>query len=186
MSWWGWNHCFHLIVTIVVISTHCATVWGHCCIGMIRVMVVSTDACGECLHCQSSLSSWLLLVVVSGDEDGPHVVLVMFVSSSYQSWLSCPFVIVVALHWHQASHVIIPSLFSWYYYVHCHCFCVIVVVIPCCHFPVLLLHCHWHHFIIAVVLYSSRFSLGLMKYYMGSSWTQMVVPYQSTTSLIIL
>ena len=110
----------HLIVTIVVISTHCATVWGHHWIGMIRVMVVSTDACGACLHCQSSLSSWLLLVVVSGDEDDPHVVLVMFVSSSYQSWLSCPFV-VVALHWHQASHVIIPSLFSWYYYVHCHC-----------------------------------------------------------------
>ena len=37
----------HLIVTIVVISTHCATVWGHHWIGMIRVMVVSTDACGE-------------------------------------------------------------------------------------------------------------------------------------------
>ena len=55
-QWW-WNHCCHLIVTIVVVSTHCATVWGHCCIGMIRVMVVSTDACGECLHCQSSLSS---------------------------------------------------------------------------------------------------------------------------------
>ena len=46
----------HPIVTIVVISTHCA-VWGHYCIGMIRVMVVSTDACGECLHCQLSLSS---------------------------------------------------------------------------------------------------------------------------------